>query len=696
MSNANPAAAAAASSLTVELVNDSDRDDSAVFLLLTGSTVQVTGGITTLQLPQAASGSVTAGALNTMTASGTLVSTQTGQTCNIYPFQVSSLVSGRLLVSFDTALTYADNAAPTATSQTMRWDKMEFGFPGSGADLTSIDFFGIPLQFEYFDAGGNLLASMTYYSSTPTLLNSLYQLDPTTMPASFQQYTGGQLGYNWTPGTDPLKAFVRAVGPQTLAAQNGTPAPYPSFSGYLGALATAGTTFTLAGIGGVGSPAPANNSVSYSYTGQVTSDGNGGYLVQLAGTTSPVAPNTANTPYGLVTDSAGVTTAEALPADLPVTLALAAGALDNDIYGAAASAYTVGQSSNPQGPGYLDPNLAPYSQNSAYANIAGDFIAALHFGYPGGTWGTDSGAWYSNPPMAYPFAGARATNDGLYNPYAAVFYNLSDAYGFPFSDRGGRPSPYVPLPANATTMRVTVLNDLRLDAPQVSGITVTDTSITLAWSAVTAPDGFTLTGYSVSISPPVPAATQAVTGTTATFTNLSPGTRYTLSVAAVGTGAAGNAVQSSALPVGATTSGSAAALAGDISFLITLNWGVASPMPTGTSFMINASSYTPSPTAAPVTVMGSVGLNTVPLQMLDGAGSTVYASNYAITLSGTDASYTVGNGPYALAGNGAALTQAGPPGTPPYNAGKGLFLTVGTPFAPLPDKQPNPVAFPAG
>lgn len=689
------AASYSAFSLTVELVNDSDRDDSAVFMLLTGTAVDVTGGVTTLQLPQSTTGSTTAGALQSMTASGTLVSTQTGKTCNIYPFQVNTLSSGRLLVSFDSALVYANNAAPTATNQTMRWDKLEFGFPGSGADLTSIDFFGIPLQFEYFDAWGKLLTRMTYYTSTPTLLNTMYQLDTSAMPAAFQQYGSGALSYNWTPGTDPLANFVRLLGPQTLAAQNNPPTPYPSFAGYLNALVSAGTPFTLNGIGGVGAPAPANNSVSYSYTGTVTSDNAGGYLVQLTGTTTGVAPNTANTPYGLATDTSGTTTSAALPANLPVTLALPAGAFDNDIYGAEASAYTVGQSTTPGGANYLAPDLVVYSQNSAYANIAGDFIAALHFGYPGGAWGTNSSAWYSNPPMAYPFAGARTTNDGFYNPYAAVFYNLSDAYGFPFSDRGGRPSPYVPLPANATTMRVTVLNDARLDAPQVSNVTCTDTSITLNWGAVTPPAGFTLTGYTVTISPSAAVASQTTTTTTANFGNLEPGTRYTFSVVATGTGANGNAVQSFALPLSATTSGSVSALAGDIQFLITLNWGVPAPMPSGTTFNINASSYTPSATATPVTVLGSAGLNTVSLQMLNSAGKAVYSGNYAITLAGTSNAYTVGSGSFMLDGNSQPLTQAGAPGTPPYNAGKGLFLVVGTPFAPVADKQVNAVAFPA-
>ncbi|MBX3586755.1 MAG: fibronectin type III domain-containing protein [Ramlibacter sp.] len=684
--------------LTVELVNDSDRTDDQVFLLLTGTAVSATGGITTLQLPQATGASVTAGAMSTLTASGTLASTQTGQTCNIYPIEVSTLTSGRLLVSLDSALVYADNAAPTATSQTMRWDKLEFGYPGSGADLTSIDFFGVPLQFEYLDASGHVLTTMTYYTSTPTLLNAVYQLNTATLPAAFQQASGNTLSYNWTPGTDPLSSFVRLVGPQTLTALNGAPAPYPSFGAYLAQLAASGTSFTLNGIGGVGSPAPANNSVSYSYTGTVASDGAGGYLVAFTGTTTGVAPNTANTPYGLSTSASGVTTFEALPANLPVTLTLPAGSFDNDIYGAEASAYTVGQSSDASAPDYLAPDLVVYSQNSAYANIAGDFIAALHFGYPGGNAGANSSAWYSNPPMAYPFGGARTTNDGFYNPFAAVLYNLSDAYGFPFSDRGGRPSPYVPLPANATTMRVTILNDHRLDAPQVTQITPTDTTLALSWDAVTAPTGFTLTGYSVAISPPAPGGNQTVAAgtTSASFTGLDPCTRYTLSVSATGTGAGGNAVQSYTIPVAGTTTGSVTPLAGDINFLMSLNWGSTGSAPAGTQFSINGTVFTPSATAAPVTVLGSAGLNTVPLQMLNSAGDVVYSGNYAITLAGTNASYTVGS-PFELAGNSQPLSVAGPPGTPPYNgtAAAGQYLSVGTPFAPVPDKQVNPVTLPA-
>lgn len=685
-------------SLTVELVNDSGYADSEVFLLLTGTAVATSGNnITTLLLPQATTASVTAGALGALTPGGTLVSTLTGQTCNIYSFDLTTLTSGRLLVSFVEPLVYADNAAPTATSRAMRWDKLELGFPGSGADLTSIDFFGIPLQFEYFDGSGALLSTMTYYTSTPTLLDAMYQLDTATMASAFQQVSKtGTLSYGWTPDVSPLSSFVRLLGPQTLTASNSPPAPYPSFASYLNALVASGQSFTLTGIGGVGAPAPSNNSVSYSYTGSVASDREGGYLINLTGTTTAVSPNLVNTPYGLAPDAQNTLQCALLPANLPVTLALAAGAFDNAIYAAEATAYAVGQSTSSSGPSYLEPSLVPYAQNSVYASIAGDFIAALHFGYAGGNCGSDSGAWYSSPPTAYPFAGARATNDGFYNAFAAVLYNLSDAYGFPFSDRGGRPSPYVPLPPTATTMRITVLADSRLDAPQVTNVTSTDTTLVVTWGAVAPPDGFALTGYTVTISPPIPATSQTVaaTVTTATFKDLDACTSYTLSITANGT-ANGQSVQSYALPLSAATIGQVAPLTGDIDFQITLNWGVTTPTPPGTTFQIDGQAYTPSATAAPIMIKGQAGLNTVPLRMLDAAGNVVYSGNYAIQLAGSSGSYTVAaTGPFLLAGNSVALVAAGPPGTPPYDAGSAQSLSVGTPFAPSPGKQINPVVFP--
>jgi hypothetical protein len=107
---------------------------------------------------------------------------------------------------------------------------------------------------------------------------------------------------------------------------------------------------------------------------------------------------------------------------------------DDYIYGASANAFTVANITSPTVNQYPD----QCTKNSVFANIAGDFIAGLNFGYlqntNSGTAKYPAGTWYSNPPIPYPFGGATTINAGYYNPYAAVLYNLSDAYGFAFSD----------------------------------------------------------------------------------------------------------------------------------------------------------------------------------------------------------------------------------------------------------------------
>ncbi|KJV10007.1 hypothetical protein VZ95_07845, partial [Elstera litoralis] len=178
-------------------------------------------------------------------------------------------------ISFGTAITYSGGTAPTAIQENFRWDKMEFGYPGSGADLTSLDFFGIPLQFDFIDSAGTILETATFYSSTATLLSTLYNLSSSTMGTAFMP----------NGAFDP-STFYRVLGPGTIASNNGSAAPYPSFSGYLAALATAGTSFTVTGTAGVGAPAPIPNAVTYTYSGSFASDNANGFILTLTGTTS--------------------------------------------------------------------------------------------------------------------------------------------------------------------------------------------------------------------------------------------------------------------------------------------------------------------------------------------------------------------------------------------------------------------------
>lgn len=686
-----------ANGLTVEIVNDSGQADSDVYLLLTGDSLAVTGNApSVLNLPQAKGASVTASALNGLSSgSNTILSPLTGQSRPIYSFGLSTIVSGRLLVSFGTPITYADNAAPTATSETCRWDKMEFGYPGSGADLTSLDFFGIPLQFEYLDGSGTVLDSATFYTSTETLLSTLYNLSASTMGSAFMPVVSSD--------TIDLSTFQRILGPGTIASAStaGSPAPYPSFSGYLTALVAGAQTFTISGTAGVGSPAPANNAVSYAYTGSFASDGADGFTLTLTGTTGGM-------PYGLYTNANGVTTAQQLPSNLTVTVTLPAGAFDTNIYAAPATSFSVALASTSQQPANLPSDWQNYVANSAYATIAGDILAGLNFGYPGGTLGNDSAVWYTNPPPTpYPFAAVRATNDGLYNPYAAVFYNFSDAYGFPFSDRGGRPSPFIPQPATATTLRITILPDVRLD--QVSGVTVTGATnggLVLNWSPLTPPSGFTVTQYQIIASyfatqpdgspATVPSWTMVTPSTTTnyTFDNLTQGLPYTFEVTALGTGPTGGAVTSYPVAVTAMAGQTWSAPTGSLPFNITLNWSanISGQVPSGYTICIGGQAYDPNATSpTPILINGQSGFNLVPIIITDSGGTVIYSDVYVVNLLATAGApagtYTLVGTPF-LGSNSAPLTVAWSGQTPSQ-------LVLGTPFAPIAGKLPGPVVFPS-
>lgn len=677
--------------LAVQVVNDSGLPDSQVYVLLTGkgigwTSAGVPAGLAYLDIGVNPTGTQTAGALSSLTPCGTVTSPYTGISRPVYQFSVAAISSGRLMVSYATPVAVTNGAFPTGT-ESFRWDKMELAYPApGGADLTSMDFFGIPMQYEYLDSSNNVLATMTYYTSTGTLLSQLYGLSP-QMGSAFRPS-------GWTPAQG-VSPFIRVMGPSLLASNSttGSPSPYPSFGSYLASLI--GQSFADNGFSNAGCPA-----IPYSYNGTFASDGKSGYIVTLKGSTTGTPcgiPPGAVTAQGTATIAGGAVTAVtitnpgsdyfsaaptvtfsggggtgaqgtatlssggtvsgvtvsnggsgytsaptvtiaappappsnvALPPNLTVTVNLPAPSsqtgYDVNLYGAPATAFSVPTAG-------MTPQQIASVPNSLYAVIAGDFMAGMNFGYAGkGSHAPQNTAnWYSNPPTLYPFGSTRKTNDGYYNPYAAVLYNLSDAYGFAYSDRGGRPSPFVPVPASATTLRVTVLNDSRLDAPIVAVSSPTSSSLKITWPASSG-----ATAYAVNVTygggHPVPGvtltpATPSPAGTT--ISGLSSGTTYQIGVTATGA----NAIQSYTVPVYGTTTGQITAPSGAIPFGTSLSWSAntSGTLPAGYRIAINNAPYT---LGASAPIQGAPGLNVYGLTITDGNGKRVYQGNYVVNLS---------------------------------------------------------------
>lgn len=217
-----------ASALNVQIVNESGKSPDDIYLLLHN------GSSTDGQLP--AETPVKLSALPTST------------------FALGNITAGRLFVSYDQPVTAAE--PPTYP---VRNDKIEFTNPGK-ANLTSVDFFGIPMDIQTLDANGNVLESLAFQCHTSTIQPAL--LANQGGPAA-QILTGAG-------------AFSRILSPQLA------PSAYPQMTGYLNFMA--GKTIQLQSKF-FGSPYQTTN-----YSGTFQPDGS----ITLTGTIT--TPGVSNTP----------------------------------------------------------------------------------------------------------------------------------------------------------------------------------------------------------------------------------------------------------------------------------------------------------------------------------------------------------------------------------------------------------------
>ena len=393
---------------------------------------------------------------------------------------VTKYASGRVFVSLGSPLVdlsasneYAPNfvAAIVASGPNpnflTRMDKFEITYGPSatgvltgGANLSSTDFFGIPLQLQ--TKGGSQPTTLTWnYNgavNTAAVFQTLgglenYQTD-TAADTLGALVAGGANGVTINTPGGPLAGVVRIIAPSTT---NGGMTPFPSFANYLNSLQTNGISATIAGQNGQfskGGPFQNYNLSAVISNSTQTINGMSIYPGDLV-------------INGAVSNASGGTT--------PLTIVVAKANMTSfAVYGA-----------NPTYKYTSDPN-------GVVEKAVADYFSGLNFGFvgskapnpnmPGKTIGASpSWTWYGNQPngggpaplpLSDAYAAAQPSNPD-YNAYAAYLNNSSspvtDAYGFPYTDRLA--SPLAPLDDN-TILTMTILPDAAESPPSSWVITV--------------------------------------------------------------------------------------------------------------------------------------------------------------------------------------------------------------------------------
>ena len=183
------ASAVSASALNVEVVNDSGQPPQNVYLTLHG------GSSNDGQLPEE-----TPKALSEIHNS---------------TFSLGSF-SGRMYVSY--GVPYVEHE--DGLEAPFRYDKIELTTPGV-ADVTAVDFFGIPFDVEALSAGGTPVGgALTYRCYTATILSRLRELAPSAEVNSggqFLRFRAPKFAWSSYPSMEP---YVKSMAGQTIEVED--------------------------------------------------------------------------------------------------------------------------------------------------------------------------------------------------------------------------------------------------------------------------------------------------------------------------------------------------------------------------------------------------------------------------------------------------------------------------------------------
>lgn len=359
--------------------------------------------------------------------------------------------SGRIYVCYGTTwspqyLNYEPGQAVTDPNFFYRYDKMEMTFAGNPADvadLTSIDYWSIPMTLNTYlstvspttpvQTVSGFLKGVTALSIYNTL-NAL-----TTPPVSGIIGPGGVDGlampalvpgeYKVYPGgaNPPSTAFARIIGPSSYPpiypAPGGIPViPYDIYKNYLTFLYDNFKVGTVVGsiVPTLGNGVIATISGNFAGVGPVV-PATGTQSKQTYNFTATIAANLDILLTGTVSSVSGTTTILYKHHDLMNA---------TGIYGGNAPYYLNGAATS----------TTP--ANDVYGWIGGDLFSGFSIGALGSSTligKTMAGAiksqdWFAIP-ASYFFSGLQPLNSTNYNQWASKLSGLSNAYNFAFTDR---------------------------------------------------------------------------------------------------------------------------------------------------------------------------------------------------------------------------------------------------------------------
>ena len=449
---------------------------------------------------------------------------------------VTKYTSGRVFVSLGsplTGLSAGDNYAPnfldpTGPNFTTRMDKYEItyglsatGVLTGGANLSSTDFFGIPLKLQTKGGGQPTTLTWNYNGAvnTASVFQTLGALEGyktnTVSDTLGALVANGANGVTINTPGGPMNGVVRIIAPSST---NGNQTPYPSFTNYLTAIQTGGTSATIAGQNGQFTKGgPFQN---YNLTGVISNT-----TQTINGMTVHPGDLVLN---GTVTNPSGGAN--------PLTILVTKANLSSFAVYGANPAYTICPTCS--------------NVNKVVEKAVADYFSGLNFGFigspapnpnmPGKTIGASpSWTWYGNQPngggpkplpLSDAYAAAQPGNPDYYNTYAAYLNNSSapvtDSYGFPYTDRLA--SPLAALDDN-TILTMTILPDTAgsssspwvITVPAPNTQTFPDLLVGPAPSSTLTVDG----GGTAILSAPNTywGGTTIIDGTTVQVTNSNPG-----------------------------------------------------------------------------------------------------------------------------------------------------------------------------